>query len=79
VIKVLFFGPVADTIGQRSIDIDYRTDMSLQNLRESLSQRFPQAFDIVAFIAINGVQTRNMQQLLSDRSEIAFMAKFSGG
>ncbi|SDI42308.1 MoaD/ThiS family protein [Propionivibrio dicarboxylicus] len=78
-IKVLFFGPVADTIGQRSIDIEYRIDMSLQDLRESLAQRFPQAFGIVAFTAVNGVQTRNMRQLLADRSEIAFMAKFSGG
>lgn len=78
-IKVLFFGPVAETIGQRSIDIDYRAGMCLMDLREALAQRFPQAFGIVAFTAINGVQTRNMRQLLSDRCEVAFMAKFSGG
>jgi molybdopterin converting factor small subunit len=34
---------------------------------------------LVSFTAINGEQIRDMNTVLPDNSEVAFMAKFSGG
>ena len=78
-IKVLFFGPVAEQIGQRSVEMEYRQGLSLRELRETLAARHPQAFAMVAFAAVNGAQARDADRLLADGSEVAFMAKFSGG
>ena len=35
--------------------------------------------NIVCFTAVNGAHSRDLSQALSDNSEVAFMAKFSGG
>ena len=78
-IKVLFFGPVAERVGQRVMEIEHQPEMCLQELRDALALKYPQAFDIVTFVAVNGVQVRDVTQPLMDHSEIAFMAKFSGG
>lgn len=78
-IKALFFGPVADMVGQREIDVDYQSGATLGQLREDLAARYPQAFALVAFVALNGRQERDMSRRLADGDEIAFMAKFSGG
>ena len=78
-IKVLFFGPVAERVGRREIELAHRPGMRLRHVREEFTARYPQAFEIVAFIAVNGVQARDFDQELGDGSEIAFMAKFSGG
>jgi molybdopterin synthase sulfur carrier subunit len=78
-IKVLFFGPVADRVGSNMLQTDHRLGMSLQTLRDELTARYPQAFDIVCLAAVNGEHVRDMSLPLADGSEVAFMAKFSGG
>ena len=78
-IKVLFFGPVAERIGSSTLQIEYRPGLRLQDLRDDLSKQYPQAFDIVCFMAVNGAHVRDLAQELADHSEVAFMAKFSGG
>ena len=78
-IKVLFFGPVAERIGNNTLRVKYRPDMRLQDLREELAAQYPQAFEIVCFTAVNGEHMRDMSLHLADNSEVAFMAKFSGG
>lgn len=78
-IKVLFFGPVAERIGNNTLQVEYRSDMRLQDLREELAARYPPAFEIVCFTAVNGEHMRDMSLQLTDNSEVAFMAKFSGG
>ena len=78
-IKVLFFGPVAERIGSNGLQVEHRSGMSLQDLRDDLSQQYPQAFNIVCFTAVNGAHARDLSQPLADGSEVAFMAKFSGG
>lgn len=78
-IKVLFFGPVAERIGSNAVQVEYRAGMRLQDLRDELSKQYPQAFDIVCFTAVNGAHARDLSQALADNSEVAFMAKFSGG
>ena len=78
-INVLFFGPVAERVGATELPVDFRTGMRLQDLRAQLQTRYPAAFEIVCFTAVNGEHARDMSLPLSDNSEVAFMAKFSGG
>ena len=78
-IKVLFFGPVAERIGKNALQAAHRPDMRLQNLRDELAAQFPEAFEIVCFAAMNGEHIRDLSIALPDNSEVAFMAKFSGG
>ena len=78
-IRVLFFGPVAERIGRNELQVEYRTAMLLQELRDELSKQNPPAFEIVCFAAVNGEHARDMSLPLADNSEVAFMAKFSGG
>lgn len=78
-IGVLFFGPVAERIGSSALQIECRAGLRLQDLRDELSAQYPQAFEIVCFAAVNGEQVRDMSLPLADKSEVAFMAKFSGG
>lgn len=78
-IRVLFFGPVVDRVGSRDMQIDFSPGMRLQDVTAQLQARYPQAFEIVCFTAVNDRQTSDMQLPLADNDEIAFMAKFSGG
>jgi len=78
-IKVLFFGPVADRIGSNVLQVGHRAGMTLQQLRDELAAQHPQAFKIVSMMAVNGEHVRDLSLPLADNSEVAFMAKFSGG
>lgn len=78
-IKVLFFGPVAERVGCTALSVEYRAGLRLQDLRDDLSTQYPQAFEIVCFMAVNGAHVRDLALELADHSEVAFMAKFSGG
>jgi len=79
VIRVLFFGPVAERVQTREKQLGFIQGMKLQDVVTVLSAACPQAFDIVSFAAVNQVQVKNMDLPLNDGDEIAFMAKFSGG
>ena len=78
-IKVLFFGPVADRVGQREMDIEYTQGMTLHDITHKVGMQFPGALSIVSFIAVNQAQVHDKQTALHDGDEIALMAKFSGG
>ena len=78
-LKILFFGPVVERVGCASMSLEFQADMSLQDIVSQLQSRYPSAFEIVCFIALNQAQTRDMATRLADNDEIAFMAKFSGG
>jgi molybdopterin converting factor small subunit len=78
-IQILFFGPVAERVGLRELQLEHRSGMVLQDVMSQLKTAYPAAFEIVCFTAVNETQTRDMQQLLNDGDEIVFMAKFSGG
>jgi len=78
-ITVLFFGPVAERVGARRIEIGFVEGMRLCDVRAQLQQRYPQAFEIVSIAAVNGAQVRDGALALADHSELVFMSKFSGG
>lgn len=78
-IRVLFFGPVAERIGNNTLQLEYRPGLRLQDMRDELAAQYPQAFEIVCFAAVNGEHVRDMSLPLADNSEVAFMARFSGG
>lgn len=78
-INVLFFGPVVERLGSAALKIDFGPGMTLQQLRDELAARYPHAFEIVCFTAVNGQHVRDLSMPLADDSEVTFMAKFSGG
>lgn len=78
-IKVLFFGPVADRVGNKVLQIEHRAGIDLQELRDECAEKFPQAFELVSMMAVNGEHVRDLAMPLSDGADVAFMAKFSGG
>ena len=78
-IKVMFFGPVAERVGANELSMEFRAGMHLLDVREQLQAKYPAAFEIVCFVAVNGEHMLDMSVPLIDRSEIVFMSKFSGG
>lgn len=78
-IKVLFFGPVADRVQTREMGIEYTAGMTLHDVTHKIGMLHPGALSIVSFIAVNQQQVHDKQTVLTDNAEIAFMAKFSGG
>lgn len=78
-INVLFFGPVVERVGCAALKIEYQPGVTLQHLRDELAARYPHAFEIVCFTAVNGQHVRDLSMILTDNSEVTFMAKFSGG
>ncbi len=78
-IKVLFFGPVADRVQMREMQLDYTAGMTLCDVTHKVGMQHPGALSIVSFIAVNQNQVHDKQLALHDNDEIAFMAKFSGG
>jgi sulfur-carrier protein len=79
VIKVLFFGPVAERVGAGEVTVEFNAGMRLQDLRVQLQTKYPEAFEIVCFAAVNGAHALDMSLPLTERSEVVFMSKFSGG
>lgn len=79
-IKVLFFGPVADRVGSRQIDVPYRNGLRWQDVRDELRPQYPEAFALVSVAAVNGERVRDEDGAsLPDGAEIVFMSRFSGG
>jgi len=78
-IKVLFFGPVAERVGASEVQVEFRAGMRLQDLRAHMQKLHPAAFEIVCFAAVNGEHALDMSLPLTEQSEVVFMSKFSGG
>ncbi len=78
-IKVLFFGPVADRIGAREMQFDYTPGMTLHDITARVGMQHPGALSVASFIAVNQNQVHDRQLVLHDNDEIALMARFSGG
>jgi len=79
-IRVLFFGPVAERAGERQIDVPFRDGLCWQDVRDILRPQYPEAFALVSITAVDGERVREEDRaLLADGAEIVFMSRFSGG
>ncbi|OGS90351.1 MAG: hypothetical protein A2Z95_03060 [Gallionellales bacterium GWA2_60_18] len=78
-IKVLFFGPIAAATGERETSAAFQPGLTLGGLRDTLAAQHPEAMRLATMMAVNGEHARDMTLQLADNSEVAFMAKFSGG
>lgn len=79
-IKVLFFGPVADRVCLRQIEVPFRDGLCWQDVRDVLQPQYPEAFALVSVTAVNGERVRDEGRTpLADGAEIVFMSRFSGG
>ena len=54
-IRVLFFGPVAERIGLRQLDLPFREGLRWQDVRDEMQTRHGEAF---AHVAIDELKTR---------------------
>jgi molybdopterin converting factor small subunit len=76
-IKLLFFGSLAESMGQREIEVALSKGTTISQLLD----RF-QLSDIVnngVKVAINGEIIQNYGEIIADSSEVAFLPPFSGG
>ena len=76
-IKLLFFGSLAESMGQREIEVVLTKGTVISQLLD----RF-QLSDIVnngVKVAINGEIIQNHDEIIVDSSEVAFLPPFSGG
>lgn len=78
-IRVLFFGPVADRVQTHEMQFEFTQGITLHDITAKVGMQHPSALSIVSFIAINQTQVHDKQTALHDNDEIAFMSKFSGG
>ena len=73
-IKVLFFGPVADRVGNKVLQIEHRAGIDLQELRDECAEKFPQAFELVR-LASQAAHKTSTVNLIMTRDELVGMLK----
>jgi molybdopterin synthase sulfur carrier subunit len=78
-IRVLFFGPVAERVGARQIEFPFRAGLTWVDVREELRSRHPEAFALVSIVAVNGERVVDAGPPLVDGAEVIFMSPFAGG
>jgi len=81
-IRVRFFSTLAEKIGTREMFIEYKPGMTIRDIAEKLSTRFPQLIELIK----NGevLTSRNhvyasLDAEVNDGDEVAFMPPASGG
>ena len=76
-VKMLFFGPLAESMGQRVIEVALVQGSSARDLIDRF--RLTPMLDSGLRVAIDGVVGADLDEILSDASEIAFLPPVSGG
>ena len=74
---MLFFGPLAESMGQREIEVALLQGSSARDLIDRF--RLTTMLESGLRVAINGVIGADLDASLSDASEIAFLPPVSGG
>ena len=76
-VKMLMFGPLAEKVGAREIEVALEDGTTALQLAER--------FQLVGMIesglriAIDGTVTSNLESMLNDAAEVAFLPPVSGG
>ncbi len=76
-VKMLFFGPLAESMGQREIEVALLQGSSARDLIDRF--RLTPMLDSGLRVAIDGIVGADLDESLSDTSEIAFLPPVSGG
>ena len=76
-VKMLFFGSLAESMGQREIEVALLQGSSTRDLIDRF--RLTTMLESGLRVAINGVIGADLDASLSDASEIAFLPPVSGG
>ena len=76
-VKMLFFGPLAESMGQREIEVALLQGSSTRDLIDRF--RLTPMLDSGLRVAIDGAVGADLDEILSDASEIAFLPPVSGG
>ena len=74
---MLFFGPLAESMGQREIEVALLQGSSARDLIDRF--RLTPMLDSGLRVAIDGVVGANLDESLADASEIALLPPVSGG
>ncbi|WP_420150655.1 molybdopterin converting factor subunit 1 [Spirosoma sp.] len=78
-VSVLLFGISRDLTGQSAISVPLREGANVENLLSQLHQDYPALAGIRSLlVAVNG-EYAEMDQVLSQRDEIALIPPVSGG
>jgi molybdopterin converting factor subunit 1 len=79
VINIKLFGIAAEQAGERTIQLEVSERCDLNELRESLKNKFPKLESIVHFsIAINKAYAKE-NRMINSNDEIALIPPVSGG
>ncbi len=77
IVKVLFFGPLAESLGEREVEIPVEIGTTIAQLIERLGLE-----DLVSGglrVAIDGNLVNEFDSAIKDSSELAFLPPVSGG
>ena len=74
-IKILFFGSIADKLAKRECSVPAHENMTVADVVNLV-----ECHDFKAlFVAVNQTQINDMKTLINDGDEVALMPPFSGG
>lgn len=76
-VKMLFFGPLAERMGEREIELAVLAGSSARDLIDRF--RLAPLLETGLRVAVDGVIGSDLDAELSDASEIAFLPPVSGG
>jgi len=74
-IQVLFFGFIADRLGEREASLSEYEGMTIENIVHATGCADLQPL----LVAVNQVQVNDMSVVVNDGDEVALMPPFSGG
>jgi len=77
IVRVLFFGPLAESLGEREVEIPVEIGTTIAQLIERLGLE-----DLVSGglrVAIDGNLVNEFDSAIKDSSELAFLPPVSGG
>jgi len=76
-VKILMFGPLAENVGAREIEVALEEGTTAMQLAERF--QLVNMIDSGLRVAIDGTITSNLESMLKDAAEIAFLPPVSGG
>tara|TARA_Y100000768_G_scaffold376939_1_gene349583 strand:- start:18 stop:287 length:270 start_codon:yes stop_codon:yes gene_type:complete len=77
IVRVLFFGPLAESLGEREVDIPLSANTKLADLISRLNLEKYTSKGLR--VAVDGTISSDFEIILEDHTEVAFLPPVSGG